>query len=117
MPKLKRYHLYSREEVHSIFDREGNPFYPGTGTWGLHGIIRIPNSDDFVFFVTYGRNISGHQFEEKITEDGILHWQSQPRQKLDDELIQKFINHDHLIDNIYLFLRPKRDGKYYYLGR
>ena len=114
--KLERFKLFSRKEVQELFDPTGL-YYPGAGKWGLSGIVRVPNSNDFVFFVTYGREISGHKFDEGITEDGILHWQSQPRQRLDDGIIKQFINHDHFVNNIFLFLRPDKKSKYFYLGK
>ncbi|MBO8161743.1 MAG: DUF3427 domain-containing protein [Thermosipho sp. (in: Bacteria)] len=118
MPKpLKKYEEYSREEVHDIFD-PFTKFTPQTGSWGLRGIVKIPNREnDYVFFVTYGQSQAGHTFDEKITQSGILTWQSQPKQKLTNPLIKKLINHDHLKNNIYLFLRTQKRKKYTYLGR
>ena len=52
MKQLSLYQDYSREAVHNIF-APGSPFTPQTGSWGLHGIVKIPNRpNDFVFFVT-----------------------------------------------------------------
>ncbi len=80
MNKLKLKNLYSREDVHGIFSPE-TTFTPQAGTWGLQGIIKIPNrEDDFVFFVTYGQSQGDHEFDEGITQDGVLSWQSQPSQ-------------------------------------
>lgn len=106
--RLKLYNQYDRIDVHDIFD-PFSPFSTGSGTWGIHGIVRIPNREnDYVFFVTFGQAMMGHKFEEEITEEGILTWQSQPKQKLSDKAIRNFINHDHLTNNIYLFLRTRR---------
>lgn len=114
---LELYEDYSRNEVHDIFDPL-TPFYPQTGTWGLQGIVHIPNRpNDFVFLITYGQEQSGHVFDEGITEDGILTWQSQPSQDLETAQIKKFIIHDHFLNNIYLFLRSNGDNPYTYLGR
>jgi hypothetical protein len=44
--------MYTRKDVHDIFE-PNTPFRSGTGTWGLQGIIKIPNRiNDYVFFVT-----------------------------------------------------------------
>jgi len=102
---LIKYEDYNRKEVHDIF-APGTSFYPGAGLWGLRGIVKISNRENsFVFFVTFGRKQADHEFEEYITEDGILTWQSQPSQDLQNKTIQKLINHNHYKDNIYLFLR------------
>jgi hypothetical protein len=117
MRQLRLYEGYSREEVHDIFSPE-TIFTPQSGTWGLHGIVKIPDRpNDFTFFVTYGQQQGEHKFDEGITEDGVLSWQSQPRQSLSTHQIQQLINHDELINSIYLFLRTKTAGKYTYLGK
>lgn len=104
---LKVGELYSRQDVHDIFDHK-SPFRPGTGTWGIQGIVKIPASKaDFAFFVTFGQSQSNHIFDETIS-DGVLTWQSQPKQKLGDPVIQDLINHNHLVNKIYLFLRDKK---------
>jgi hypothetical protein len=114
---LERYEEYTREDVHDIFAPE-TPFTPQTGTWGLHGFVRIPEREgDFVFFVTFGQSQGEHVFDEGVTESGILTWQSQPRQALDNPVIQQFIAHNELKHSIYLFLRTKRDRAYAYLGK
>lgn len=108
---------YSREEVHQIFSPE-TEFTPQAGTWGLRGIVKVPNRDnDFVFFVTYGQKQGDHSFDEGLSPEGVLRWQSQPSQDLDNEQIQKFINHNEETDNIYLFLREKKGDLYKYYGR
>ena len=109
--------VYSRKEIHHIFSPE-TTFTPQAGTWGLHGIIKIPNTDnDYVFIVTYGQSQGEHNFDEGITEDGVLSWQSQPRQDLQNKVIKKLITHDDLTDNIHLFLREDKKDDYEYLGR
>lgn len=121
---LKLYDQYSREEVYKIFDGV-TPFTIGAGNWGLHGLVKIPKREqDFVFFVTFGQKQLGHDFDESITEDGILTWQSQPKQTLNNKVIKQLISHNHLTNNIYLFLRTKKkDNKtkqvepFTYLGR
>lgn len=117
MKKLILKNNYSREDIHSIFAPE-TPFTPGSGTWGNHGIIPIPDrEDDFVFIVTYGQSQGGHDFDEGISNDGVLSWQSQPRHTHEDKWIKTFINHNDTTNNIYLFLREEKKGDYEYLGR
>ena len=117
MKKLILKNNYSREDIHSIFAPE-TPFTPGSGTWGNHGIIPIPDrEDDFVFIVTYSQSQGGHDFDEGISNDGVLSWQSQPRHTLEDKWIKTFINHNDTTNNIYLFLREEKKGDYEYLGR
>jgi len=116
--ELKRYASYSREDIHNLFSPEME-FKPGSGKWGLHGIISVPSSEsDFIFFVTFGTTISHHTFKEGITEDGILTWQSQPQQSLSNPQIKKLISHNYLKNNIYLLLRTTSSSpKYSYLGK
>lgn len=119
---LVLYEDYTREDVHDIFDPESS-FISQRGTWGMHGIVRIPSrSNDYIFFVSFGQSQSGHKFIETVTEDGIITWQSQPSQRLTDLEIKQFIDHDHRVNNIYLFLRTskmhlKKARKYTYLGK
>ena len=71
MIKLELGHQYSREDVHSIFSAH-TEFTRQSGSWGLHGIVKVPNRDkDYVFFVTYGQEQGGHEFDEGITNDGV----------------------------------------------
>ena len=89
MRDLVRYADYSREEVHDIFDPDST-LIPQAGTWGLHGIVKIPERPgDYVFFVTFGQKQSDHEFDEGITADGVLRWQSQPKQSLNDADIRE----------------------------
>jgi hypothetical protein len=114
---LKKYQEYSRKDVHDIFEKNSH-FTPKSGTWGIRGIISHPsNLDDFIFFVTFGRSDLGFTFEESVTESGILTWQSEPKQKVNDLTIQRLIHHDHRKNSIHLFLRTDRDRKFSYLGR
>jgi hypothetical protein len=117
MPELVLYDDYSREEVHDIFAPD-TVFTPQAGTWGLQGVVPIPDRpSDYVFFVTFGQSQGEHVFDEGITEDGVLSWQSQPQQDLNDKRIQQWIHHNEFENNIYLFLRTKFGQKYTYLGR
>ena len=87
---IKNY--YSRKEIHQIFSPD-TIFTPQAGTWGLHGIIKIPNRDgDYVFIVTYGQSQGDHQFDEGITKEGVLSWQSQPRQNFKAEKLEELAN-------------------------
>ena len=111
------YSDYSREDVHDIFSPHTR-FSPGSGTWGLQGIVEIPDKQgDFVFFVTFGQQQAGHIFDEWITEDGVISWQSQPSQSVNDRSIQQLIHHNEKINSIHLFLRTQRSLKYTYLGK
>jgi hypothetical protein len=59
---LVHYQDYTREEVHDVFDPTST-FTPQAGTWGLQGIIEIPQRPrDFVFFVTFGKSQAAHEF-------------------------------------------------------
>jgi len=116
MKPLKLWDFYTRKDVHSIFSQD-TKFTPQSGTWGLQGIVKVPDRDgDFVFFVTFGKSQGEHTFDESITEDGVLSWQSQPSQGFDNEIIQTFINHDERLNNIHLFLRAKSGEEYGYFG-
>lgn len=122
MSMLMLHRDYTREEVHAVFAPE-TKFTPQAGTWGLHGIIEIPDRPgDFVLFVTFGQEQGGHEFDEGISANGLLRWQSQPRQRLADPTIKRLIAHDETRNSIYLFLRTNaRIGNlptaYTYLGR
>jgi hypothetical protein len=117
MRALRLYGLYSRRDVHSIFSPETR-FIPQAGTWGLQGIIDIPDHPgDYVFFVTFGKSQGEHKFDEEISDDGVLTWQSQPKQTLEDQRIQDFIGHREETNTIHLFLRPDNRSDYFYLGR
>jgi hypothetical protein len=107
---------YTREDVHAIFSPH-TTFTPQAGTWGLQGMIRIPNRlGDWVFFVTFGQEQGDHAFDESITEDGVLSWQSQPSLRLTDNQIRELVRHDERTNSIYLFLRTTKRGAYTYLG-
>jgi Domain of unknown function (DUF3883)/Domain of unknown function (DUF3427) len=117
MPLLELYRDYTRNEVHDIFAPDA-PFTPQSRTWGLHGIIIVPDRpNDFLFFVTFGQRQGTHVFDEGITDTGVLSWQSQPRQGFHHPQVQQFIQHDALAHTIYLFLRTASRQPYTYLGR
>jgi len=122
MRSLQLFEDYTRRDVHDIFDLHA-PFTPQAGTWGLQGIIELPNRPGhFVLFVTFGKAEGVHQFDEGISREGLLRWQSQPKQSLADAQISQFIHHQPERASIYLFLRAtkRRNGEptpYTYLGR
>jgi hypothetical protein len=117
MPALTLYSEYSRQDVHDIFS-PNTRFTQSSGTWGLHGIVEIPNKPgDFVFFVTFGQHQADHTFDEWITDEGVISWQSQPRQSFMDRKIQQLIHHDDKKNSIHLFLRTQRAANYTYLGK
>ena len=92
---------YTRESIHAIFSPQ-TTFTPQTGTWGLQGMARIPDrQSDWVFFVTFGKEQGDHIFDESITDDGVLSWQSQPAQKLTSKVIQELIHHDERMPRRY----------------
>lgn len=115
MIQLVLYQKYSRKEVHSLFSPD-TIYIPQRGSWGLHNVMGLHNRPgDYVFFTTqeYG---SGEP-DEGITEEGVFIWKSNAGQTLNDPQIRKFIDHDELINSIYLFYRQKMHGRYTYLGR
>ncbi len=117
MKNLKLWEEYTREEIHSIFS-PNTKFTPQAGTWGLHGMIKVPDREgDWVFLVTLGNKQGDHIFDESITADGVLRWQSQPRLGFSSDTIKSLISHDERINNIYLFLRSKKNSPYGYFGR
>jgi len=68
MVKLVLNSEYTRENIHSVFSPY-TKYIPQRGTWGLHGIVSIPDrKDDFVFIVTYGQKQGAHTFDEGITD-------------------------------------------------
>lgn len=116
MRRLKRFERYTRKEAHDILE-PNTKFVRGTGSWGLQGIISLKNNlGDYVFFVTYGSKQGEHVFEEGITSEGVLTWQSQPKQKLKTPTIRKLIKHNEFVNNIYLFLRESKKDPYIFLG-
>ena len=122
MPELKLYDDYSRKDVHDIFAPSAS-FTPQAGSWGLQGIIELPDrQNDFVLFVTFGKEQGGYEFDEGISSEGVLRWQSQPRQRMTDKTVQQLIAHDEIVSSIYLFLRTeaRRQGlpsDYTYFGK
>ena len=112
---FKRYSLYTRQEVASILAPD-YPFQRQRGTWGAHGIVKFWDEGNFVFFVTFGQSQAGHDFDEGISEEGLLRWHSQPSQDLNNQQIRQFILHNEDDKNILLFLRKKKNEPYAFLG-
>ena len=50
MKELIRYEKYSRRDIHNVFSPDTN-FTPQTGSWGLHGIIRVSGTDVFTYCI------------------------------------------------------------------
>lgn len=113
---LKLWESYSRREAHDVFEPD-TAFTPQAGTWGLQGIVRLAESPgDHIFFVTFGASQGTHSFVEEISKDGVLTWQSQPQQRLNQPRIQQFIGHDDRVNTIHLFLRTSSENDYTYFG-
>jgi hypothetical protein len=113
---LVLYQDYSREELHDVFS-PNTPYRAGSGSWGISGIITVPERQgDFIFMVTHGSSQAGHEFNEPVTENGVITWQSKPYQQLRHPQIQQLIKHNELTNSIYLFLRTQTQSKYTYLG-
>ena len=115
MKKLELYSSYSREEIHGTLS-PNTKFIKSAGTWGLQGLVRVENSNDFVFMVTAGTVVGEHEFDEGFTEDGVFRWQSQPKNTLKTQKVIDLINHDEVSNNIFLFYRANTNQDYYYLG-
>lgn len=107
---------YDRLQISQMFE-PGCNFTRGSGRWGLQGIVEVPpKSGNFVFLVTLGKPHEGNPYQDALTEDGHLIWESQSRHKLDSPVIQKMLSHDTEQNNIHLFLRGNSDSDYTYFG-
>ncbi len=116
MTQLKLGISYDRKEIHSFFGGNSK-FTPGCGSWGIQGMLRTTDDElSWVFFVTLNHQKGNYQFNENITQDGVLTWQSQPKLSLKSKDIQDLINFDHDKHNIHLFLRENKKQDYIYLG-
>lgn len=105
---LREPHLYAdydRRAVHDLFE-PNTPFTPQAGKWGLPGIIRLSERPgDFVLFVTFGKEEGSRAFDESISDNGVLRWQSQPKQRFSDHSVIDLIDHDERVNTVHLFLR------------
>ncbi|WP_168929219.1 DUF3427 domain-containing protein [Crenobacter intestini] len=115
-PVLQRYQRYSRHDISQLFE-PGCIFTPGAGRWGISGIVDSPKgSGHFVFLVTLGEPTEGNPYQDSITEDGYLIWESQNRHDFHSSVIQQLLQHDPNQRNIHLFLRGNRTDRYAYMG-
>lgn len=115
-PRLERLATYGRKEIAEIFEPE-HEFTPGAGRWGMPGIVETPaNSGNFVFMVTLGPPAEGNPYQDALTLDGHLIWESQTQQGFGSPAIKKLLVHDESANNIHLFLRAKKTDRYIYLG-
>lgn len=113
---LIRLQAYNREEIAHIFEPEAK-FTPGAGRWGMPGIVETPrDSGDFVFMVTLGKPDESNPYQDALTLDGRLIWESQTQQGFDSQTIRKLLTHDPMVNNVHLFLRAKKGDKYTYFG-
>jgi hypothetical protein len=118
MNTLVKNKKYSREDIYSIF----NPTKPIDSIWKQWGIINLGKyidemKDDFIFLLSKGSEVGGHSFDEGITLDGVLSWQSQPQNSFKSQTIKKFIQHDEMLNNIYFFYRENKIDDYSFLGK
>lgn len=95
---------YDRKAVHDLFD-SSSTFTTGSGLWGIRGIIPLPSAGDFALFVTFGKQEGEHLFDESISSEGILRWQSEPKQTLNSRRVRELIAHDERQNVVHLFLR------------
>lgn len=113
---LVRYQSYTRKEICQIFE-PGTTFVPQAGRWGISGIVETPkDSGNFVFLVTLGEPREGNPYQDELTEDGYLLWESQTRHDFSSLAIKKLLAHDPQQHNIYLFIRSGGNKPYVYLG-
>lgn len=118
MNKLIQHSKYSREEVYALF----NPPDEINSTWKQWGIVPLGKfihemKDDFIFYLTKGSEVRGHSFDEGITSEGVLSWQSQTQNSFKSPNIKKFIEHNESLNNIYFFYREKAKESYSFLGK
>jgi hypothetical protein len=112
---FERYGSYDRQAVAAALERTYN-FKPRVGSWGISGIVRFGSGPNYVLFVSFGQKQANHEFDEAVYTNGIVRWQSQPRQKLCDPVIRSLITHDHLRHDILLFLKTSRGKPYVFMG-
>lgn len=113
---LIRLQAYNREEIARVFEPEAK-FTPGAGRWGMPGIVETPrDSGNFVFMVTLGKSDASNPYQDALTLDGRLIWESQTKQGFDSPTIRKLLVHDPMVNNVHLFLRAQKGDKYTYFG-
>lgn len=113
---LEQFQPYSREEIAAIFEPEVK-FVRGAGRWGIPGLVETPkDSGNFVFMVTLGKPSDGNPYQDALTLDGYLIWESQTQQNFESKSIRKLLVHDAETRTIQLFLRAKEGIPYTYFG-
>ena len=77
MPALVLYADYSREEVHAIFSPD-TVFTPQAGTWGLQGVVPIPDRPWGLRFLCHlwGNPKANICLMKGLRRKGCLSWQS-----------------------------------------
>ncbi|SCK11597.1 DUF3427 domain-containing protein [Vogesella sp. LIG4] len=115
-PALRRYQQYDRYAISQLFE-PGCTFSPGAGRWGIPGIVETPkDSGHFVFLVTLGKPVEGNPYQDALTTDGYLIWESQTRHSFKSKAIQQLLVHNEQQHNVHLFLRPTSNSDYFYMG-
>jgi uncharacterized protein DUF3883/uncharacterized protein DUF3427 len=112
---FRRQQFYDRHDIAAALAPKYQ-FQAQRGSWGISGIVRFGDGPNYVFFVTFGQKQAEHEFDEAVYANGILRWQSQPHQTLEDPTIQRLIAHNHLENDILLFLRTTTRGPYVFMG-
>jgi hypothetical protein len=113
---FQRYSFYDRRDVAMTLAPTTYSFKPQRGSWGISGIVHFGKGPNYVFFVSFGQTQAGHDFDEAVYSNGIVRWQSHPAQTLATPMIQKLVRHNHLENDILLFLRTKLEGPYIFMG-
>lgn len=107
---------YNRKEISQLFEPDSK-FTAGSGRWGISGIIKLKNdTDDLIFIVTIEKPHSGNPYEDSLTDDGLLLWETQKKMDVDSLFVNRLRAHDHNASNIHLFLRYQEKTDYTYLG-
>lgn len=115
LEELQLYKKYTRQKVQQALGPQ-DEFKTSSGKWSPSGIIRDrPSQGDTVLFVTLGHN-SGNDYDDSVTQDGILKWLSQNRNTPSSPLIQQLVSHDSEKNVVSLFLRTSRSDEYTYMG-
>lgn len=110
---LVLYQKYSRQQLNDIFDPDMK-FSTGSGRWGGTGIVpHTPRENDFTFIVTLEDKKT---YEDYLTQDGVIFWESQERHDHSSEWIKSFCTHDENINTIYLFMRVANTDDYTFFG-
>ncbi|HHF2880473.1 DUF3427 domain-containing protein [Vibrio alginolyticus] len=110
---LVLYQKYSRQQLNDIFDPDMD-FSTGSGRWGGTGIVpHTPRENDFTFIVTLEDKKT---YEDYLTQDGVIFWESQERHDHSSEWIKSFCTHDENINTIYLFMRVAATDDYTFFG-